>query len=91
MFTDYIMCYRIRFPGFRIRVVCFNPELQNQEGCLLEPFENSNLRAQKKKREIAQNQAQIHVSKGNTWYIIILVPVLVVALACLHIIYYFVL
>ena len=29
---------RIRFPGFVIRVVCFDPNLQDQEGCTATPI-----------------------------------------------------
>lgn len=33
-----IFICRIRFPGFNLRVVCFNPNLQDLEGCMATPI-----------------------------------------------------
>ena len=30
---------RLRFPGFNLRVVCFNPNLQDLEGCEATPID----------------------------------------------------
>ena len=35
--SHFLNC-RIRFPGFVIRVVCFDPNLQDQEGCTATPI-----------------------------------------------------
>ena len=44
---------RVRFPGFRIRVVCFDPELQDQEGCSLDGLSGNVLESlQVQKRSI---------------------------------------
>ena len=31
--------YRIRFPGFKVHVVCFSPNLQDVEGCTATPID----------------------------------------------------
>lgn len=45
------MTYRIRFPGFNLRVVCFNPNLQDVQGCTATPINQlSNTLSGRKKR-----------------------------------------
>ena len=37
--TQSFLLYRIRYPGFSIRVVCFSPGMQNIEGCSTAPVD----------------------------------------------------
>ena len=37
--TQTSLLYRIRYPGFNIRVVCFSPDMQNVEGCSTTPVD----------------------------------------------------
>lgn len=51
--SPWIICvtYRIRFPGFNLRVVCFNPNLQDVQGCTATPINQlSNTLSGRKKR-----------------------------------------
>ena len=50
---------RIRFPGFKIRVVCFDPNLQDLEGCMATPIDQLFTSSGRRKRNSSFRESHI--------------------------------
>ena len=60
--TYNFLIFRIRFPGFKLRVVCFNPNLQDLEGCEATPIDQLFSSSGRKRRSAPIGNTQ-HISR----------------------------